>query len=1083
MSIYQMIQKLPLNRKLATVCCAILPLLLFAPLSRGQVAPTASLVGTVSDSTGAVIPNASVTLRNPETQLTRQTSTGGDGQYRFTLIPIGNYSLEVSASGLAPYRQSGIRLNVDSTARVDVVLNVGAALQSVTVSADAVMVNTESGTLNQVVQQRYIEELPLNGRNAATLVRMVPGTVSGVGTTTAGYANTSETQAISVNGARGNEVNYKLDGATHMDNVTNLNAIYPNPDALSEFSVQTSNYSAQYGDAAGAVVNIITKSGTNQFHGTAFDFLRNGSLNARNFFAAQHDNLKRNQFGGTFGGPVIHDRLFFFGSYQGTPIRNTSFSNTAFVPSAAERAGDFSALTKRIIDPITNQPFDGNIIRADRISPIARNLLEHVPTTTDPTGLLRYARPDRSDSHQVLGKVDYNLTHHMLSGSFFYARYNDPGWDGDGTLLTARIGQLQTTRTYHAQDVWTITPNLLNTLVGSVLLLDSYNTRTSPYSLFDFGDINIAAPAAQTRELELSVTGYGGWGSVTNSPPGQWIRRNVEISDTISYNTGKHQFSTGVEVSPYIVFDSDTRYQQSGNFSFSGQVTGNGLADLLLGKVATFNQSAGKFKRTRGREFSVFAQDRYRITNTLSLDLGVRWDPFLPYHDELGQVTGYQPGFQSQRFPNAPLGAIFPGDPGFPDGGMNNGWNNFAPRFGFAWNPRQGSHPTTIRGGYGIFYVRPFPRLYNNFVENAPFSPTVSLSGVDLQDPYGSAGVANPFPPFAPIPLNKDAKFALPTNLAYFQRDWRVGDTQAWNLTVEQQLTRDVLLRVAYVGNKGTHLQSFKERNAAVYGPGATLRNTDARRPLYPLYASMKEMVDNGNSSYHSLQVTVDKRFSRNFAVLAFYTWSKSIDTESNNAQFTLASPNPNDDGFNRAVSDFDVPHNFRITGTYDLPRLENRSRWLRTFFGGWSFNQILDWRTGTPFSLVSGRDNSFTGMGLDRADITGNPGLSLDRSRQNLISQYFDTSLVHQNAPGTFGNSPRNFLRNQSFFNVDASLHKAFAITERLNFQLRGEAFNLLNNVHLNQPGANASATSSFGVITGAGDPRILQLGARISF
>jgi hypothetical protein len=671
----------------------------------------------------------------------------------------------------------------------------------------------------------------------------------------------------------------------------------------------------------------------------------------------------------------------------------------------------------------------------------------------------------------------------MLSGSFFYVRYNDPGWDGGGTLLTSRIGQLQTTRTYHAQDVWTITPNLVNTVIGSVLLLDSYNTRTSPYSIFDFGDINIAAPAAETRELELSVTGYGGWGSVTNSPPGQWIRRNIEVSDTISYNKASHQFSAGVEVSPYIVFDSDTRYQQSGNFSFSGQVTGNGLADLMLGQVATFNQSAGKFKRTRGREFSVFAQDHFRATNTLSLDLGVRWDPFLPYHDELGQVTGYQAGFQSQRFPNAPLGAIFPGDPGFPDGGMNHDWNNLAPRIGFAWNPRQGSHPFTVRGGYGIFYVRPFPRLYNNFVENAPFSPTVSLTGVALQDPYGSAGVANPFPPFAPIPLNQDARFSLPTNLAYFKRDWTVGNTQAWNLTVEQQLTRDVLLRVAYVGNKGTHLQSFKERNSAIYGPGATLRNTDARRPLYPLYASMKEMVDNGNSSYHSLQVTIDKRFSRNFAVLAFYTWSKSIDSESNNAQFTLANPNPFNDRFNRAVSDFDVPHNFRITGTYDLPRLENRSRWLRAIVGGWSLNEILDWRSGTPFSLVSGRDNSFTGIGLDRADITGNPSLPQDRSRQQVISSYFNTSLVQQNAAGTFGNSPRNFLRNPTYFNVDASIHKAFAITERLKFQLRGEAFNVLNNVHLNQPGTNASATSSFGVITGAGDPRIIQLGARISF
>ncbi|MDQ2901282.1 MAG: TonB-dependent receptor, partial [Acidobacteriota bacterium] len=625
-------------------------------------------------------------------------------------------------------------------------LTVGTVGESISVTADATMVNTTSGALSQVIQQQYIQELPLNGRNAATLVRMVPGAVTGVGTTTAGYANNGDTINISVNGTRGNEVNYRLDGATHMDNVTNLNATYPNPDALQEFAVQTSNYSAQYGNFSGAVVNVVTRSGSNDFHGSLFEFVRNGAFNARNFFASQSDNLKRNQFGVTAGGPIVHNRLFWFTSYQGTIVHNTSFSNTATVPSAALRRGDFNETGRDVIDPLTNKPFPNRIIPADRILPLASALLAKVPTSTGANGLLRYARPDRNDSHQGLGKIDYNLGAHQLSGSVFFVQYSDPGWNGDGTLLTSRIGQLQTTKDFKMQDVYTIRPNLLNTVVASGLLLDSTNTRTSTAWLSQFGPIQFTEPAEADRELEIGITGYAGWGSVTNSPPGKWVRRNVEINDTVTWTRGRHTINAGAEYTPYIVFDSSTKFNQSGTATFSGQITGNGIADLLLGNAATFTQSAGKFKQTRGREFSLFAEDTFRATSRLTLTLGIRWDPFLPYHDALGQVDGYLAGYRSRRFLNAPPGAIFPGDPGFPTGGMNTNWNNVSPRFGFAWQARQGDRAAVVRGGYGIFFVRPFPRLYNNFVESAPFSPTITLNGVDIQNPYGSAHVRNPFP-------------------------------------------------------------------------------------------------------------------------------------------------------------------------------------------------------------------------------------------------------------------------------------------------------------------------------------------------
>ena len=350
-------------------------------------------------------------------------------------------------------------------------------------------------------------------------------------------------------------------------------------------------------------------------------------------------------------------------------------------------------------------------------------------------------------------------------------------------------------------------------------------------------------------------------------------------------------------------------------------------------------------------------------------------------------------------------------------------------------------------------------------------------------DPYGSAGVRNPFPPFSPVPLAKDVVFSLPTGLTFFREDWGVGYSQSWNLTVERQMTGNLLLRVAYVGNKGTHLQSFRERNAAVYRKGATLTDTDARRPLYPNYASMVEMVSDGNSHYHALQVTLERRFSRNFSFLAFYSFSKSIDDESINAQFTLANPNPYDPRFNRGLSDFDVPHNFRLTGIYDLPRLAGSHGFIRNVLGGWTITEIVDWRSGLPFSLTSGRDNSFSGVGQDRADITGDPALPMDRERKDIIRNFFDKSAVTANAVGTFGNSPRNLLRQLSYFNVDSGIHKRFNLTERYRLQVRGEFFNTLNNVHLSRPGNNQSATASFGVVSGAGSPRIALVSLKVQF
>jgi hypothetical protein len=427
---------------------------------------------------------------------------------------------------------------------------------------------------------------------------------------------------------------------------------------------------------------------------------------------------------------------------------------------------------------------------------------------------------------------------------------------------------------------------------------------------------------------------------------------------------------------------------------------------------------------------------------------------------------------------------LFAGDPGFPSGGIWDNLGNFSPRVGAAYVLRSGSHPTSLRGGLGMFYIQPFMVLLNNFVQNAPFSPSATLNGVDFSDPYGSAGQQNPFPPFAPITTSPSTTFITPITYQFFNPHWHLGYVQAMNVTVEQQLGGNLLARVAYVGDRGINLQDNNEQNPAVYSAGATVSNTNKRRPLYPAYASMVEMNNAGWSHYNALQVTLEKRMSQGLSLLANYTHAKATDNQSSDKQLSLTNPDPFDPSFNNGIGDEDVPNVFSVNAVDRLPVPSSSSRWVRAIAGGWGLSGILTWANGTPFSIVSGQDNSRSGVNLDRADVVAvvNPHVAHDSKAQE-ISEYFNPAAFTQNAPGTFGNSSRNLLRNPNYFNLDAALQRSFPVTERMSLKIRVEAFNSTNHVHLGQPGTNVSARSTFGKITGAGDPRILQLVGRLVF
>ena len=1044
-----------------------------------QSAPTTTLSGTVTDPTGAVVPAASLELTNEATHWTHKITSDAQGRFQFTLVPPGVYDLSAAASGFTGVRQEGIRLDADVPATLHVALSVASTATSITIEADAPMVDAQSGTVRQVVGEEYIQDLPLQGRNAATLVYMAPGTVLGKGIDSGTYATNTDTIAVSANGAMGDQVNYKLDGSSHTDNLNNLNAGFPNPDALSQFTVETNNFDARYGGSGGAVVNIVTKAGTNQIHGSAFDYLRNGDLNARNFFAPQQDAIKRNQFGGTIGGPIKRDKLFYFGSWQRTILSNVTYGNTAFVPTGPERTGDFTG-QKAIKDPTSGQNYANNMIPQAQLSPIALAMMPHIPTSADPTGKLLYAQPSSNDNQQFLGKIDYNAGAHQVNASIFRIHYTDPGWNGDGTLLNYKIGQDQTTHSFKAGDTWSITPNFVNSLNFAGLILNSVQTRTAPFSIFDFGNIAATKPASQFQETGITVTSFSGWGSGGTQPPGTWVRDNFEISDILTGVHGAHSFHIGGSFVPWSRFDSSTGYQEEPIMTFTGASTNNGLADLLTGRAATYVQTAGKAKFTRGRQANAFVQDQWRVTSRLTLNGGLRWEPFVPWSDPVaGQVGGYIPGAQSTRFPLAPRGMLFAGDPGFPAGGVFNNLSNFAPRLGFAYSLNTGSHPTTIRGGWGLFYIQPFARIYNNFVQNAPFSPSVSLTGILLADPFGSSGTQNPFPPFAPVHPTANTTFLLPIAYQFFDPHWHIGHTRGYNFTIEHQFARSLVARASYVGTQGRDLGSFDEIDPAIYGPGATASNINARRPLAPTYASMIEMHNGGFSNYNALQVTIERRWTANLSFVANYTFSKGLDNESADVQLTVTNPDPFVPRFNYGLSDLNVTHNFSFWTIYNLPLLKAAPGLVRTALGGWQSTGIWTWRTGFPINVTSGQDRSLSGIALDRADlILPDPTVS-----NPTINQWFNPAAFQLAAPGTFGDSPRNLLTAPGVFNMDWSFAKSFRITERISTQLRGDLFDLFNTPHFNAPGSSVASTSTFGKISSAGDPRIVQLSLRLRF
>jgi outer membrane receptor protein involved in Fe transport len=823
-------------------------------------------------------------------------------------------------------------------------------------------------------------------------------------------------------------------------------------------------------------MNAVTKSGTNEFHGTVFEFMRDEALNARNFFSDTVPPFERHQFGGTVGGPLRRDRTFFFVSYQRTSQESAPGSVTATVPTDAQRRGDFADSATPLRDP-RGGVFPNNIIPGDRLHPASQRFLDaFVPRPNRPGGLLTFASQETLKDDQVIVKADHHLSSaNQLSARMLY-NFNDRA-EATGNLPGFLAAIEYSNWSFLLNDLHIFSPRFTNALTFSYNDIDRRQLSIVPgdQTWSDFGagftrTFTASAPAGMHTQVD-------GYFNAFSRFPLNHFRRNIQISDSVTMNLGSHLLKFGGDLRRSIL-DLQEFFRGDPFVQFRATFTGDAAADFLLGLPSVVEQIAEDSNRPRTTEYALFVQDDWTVSPRLTLNLGLRWDPYLPFIDETDRFSQVRLGQRSTVFPSAPEGVVFAGDPGVPRSIIEKKLSNLGPRLGFAYDP-VGSGHTSVRGGYGVFYSQIRQQAHNQISTNQPFSLKLTINnppgGID--NPYQTTG--NPFP-FVPPQTPEDRstyRFLTPMAMTQWDPDFRNAVVQQWNLNVQQQLLGTYIATIAYVGSRGDHLFMTNELNPAIFGaPGQTL---DERRPLFPIFASVTNQSSDARSQYHALQLSLNKRFSRGFSILSNYTWSKLLDNASSDGD---GPSNPFDLDANWGLSDFDLEHRFVTSFIWQLPDLAERHAWMRHVLGGWQTNGIITLESGSPFSIASGRDNSQSGVNRDRADLVGDPDLDTGRPRGELVARYLNTDAFRVNAPGTFGNSGRNILRGPGFASVDFGLVKNVRLMRGHAVQFRTEIFNLFNRVHLGNPVNNASARN-FGQIISAGSPRVIQLALKYSF
>lgn len=1082
---------------------AIFALLFAFSLTANAQITTATIVGTITDPSGAILAGAQVTARNVDTGLTRTVVTGEAGTYRLEFLPVGNYVIEVVANGLQKANRGGIVLQVNDTARVDVSLTVGQVSETVNITEAAAAVNTTTAEIGRTIQSAEIANLPLVERNVYALLDLTPGVQSnnnGVASASTGTNSLilgfPEQRTLINGGTDGGtgSVNYYLDGGSNMTNLRNTGNVLPNPDAIQEFRVQTNSYNAEYGRFANGIINVLTKSGTNKYHGSLFEFARNTVFNANDYGSQlERSPFHRNQFGGTVGGPIKRDKSFFFFSYSGLRQTTSTFLNNAIVPTELERAGNFTASATKPTDPATGQTFTCNgvsgVICANRLDPVAvRIIKDYIPLANLAGSRWQGNVPSPFDTNEYLGKVDHQLNEaHRLTFNYFTTAGTNIVKAGTGNLPWASQQFNWRQHNLNLSDVWVINSNKINQ--SWITYTRNFGGRLNlPQT--SLGDLGSAFTIQGTPSLpQITVSGFF---TLTNSIGGPTAGTNFySIRDVFSWNKSNHSLKFGGELS----LNKDiqqTLLNNYGVFTFNNGATKNALADFLIGIPSAITQDAPVTGYTNTWYSALFVQDDFRIHPRLTLNLGLRWDVQTPPTDPYNRVVNYVPGQKSTVNSLAPVGALFYGDPGIERGGIPVNYKHFSPRIGFAYDPF-GDGKTSLRGGFGIFYGSISGNEWNTMTNTQPFATRLTFTninqktnaagvplGASLSNPYNAFVGGNPFPYKGTFVTGGGVTSVAPGF------DW--PRTYQMNLSLQRQITKDLTVGAAYVGTLSGNLPFGRDVNYPVVNATATSAGANilARRPN-PAYGAVIEIGSDQTASYHGLQVTSAMRMSHHVSFNAFYTLSKTLSSVQLHNNTTQGGAQDFSKLFlDRGRADTDQRHVFSMSLNYQPDYYAGNNAVVRNILNGWSISPIIKLRSGLPFTVTNGNvDANLDGNTNDRAQLIGDPHID-----HPTAAQWFNTAAFVQNkvvtGVATDGNSPRNLLDAPGYRTVDLALSRDFRLSERFKLRFRAEGTNAFNMVSLGQPGASvpSGATSTtFGVITTANSMRKLQFGLRLTF
>jgi hypothetical protein len=1090
----------------------------------------ARISGTVTDSTGAAVPGATVVAARLTTGEKNTVTSNGEGEYVFPSLAPADYSVGVTANGFAGFLQKSVTLQADQAVTVNVRLNVGSSTQTVNVDSAPPQVDTTTGTLSQVIDEKRVNDLPLNGRNAAALTTLVPGVV------VAPSANIDQGQtktfpvvaAVTINGTRANQVNYMLDGGNNVDEYTNVNAPFPMPDALQEFSVQTSNYNAEYGQNAGGVVNIITRSGEHNFHGSAFEYVRNRVFNAANYFSYINgkktvDPLKRNQFGGTFGGPVIiphlyngQDRTFFFFGVQATRLRTNGVGGTSFLPTPAQLGGTFTGLSSPILNPKTLAPYPCTptgstyscTVNPNDYNKSSLALLKYLPTISGNDGTYQFFRPSRQNFIEYTGRVDQSLGNkdHLL------LRYFYDSFDNAGVLDTTNLLSYsdQAAIRYHnalISETHTFTDRLLNNFSLSYQIENaSRGPLPGAPNVNDLG-VNVwQPPFKQINQIQVA-----NFFTIGDNPAATFRRNNYTLSDDLHWVIGRHTLGFGFH-GELAKVDVNNQFQQPGIFQFNSNASiSNPLADFLLGGLTNFQQASGQYFNNRYHVTGYYAQDSWKVNRRWTLTYGLRYEPFSPQHEKSERQGMFSPsaraaGTVSTTHPTALAGLLFPGDAGFVENMVRPVYTHFMPRVGFAWDVF-GDGKTSVRGGAGQFYDTRLPGVFDNiFANSVPFVASVNVQFLptalaDFSNPYASVAGGNPFPAPQPPPATyfTTANYQSSSYSTFDPTTYKLPVTYSWNLAVEQQYTNKLSGRIAYVGSRSNHQYVPSDTNPTYnQGPSIGKRVYFSTNTLQN-YTQQIALVDSGgNAIYHSMQASLQNRVSNGLTLFFNYTWSKAIDNFPFGASATAVVPGSGyslpiyERNFKRldyGPSDYDHRNVISLSYVWQLPKFTGGNAIARYAVNGWQTNGIFAFRSGDPLT-VTGAGNSGTNLGRERGVWNGqNPyggnacGSVTTACKSYLNTVNFSTNPSYTvNLPLSYGNIVKGSFVGPQYADCDVSVMRYFPVHEALQFQFRAEYFNVLNHSNFGDP--NASVTNgAFGRVTSASDPRIGQMSLKLLF